>query len=123
MQLTSRYLFPEGEEGHLKDIKTAFRGALRRGEIKDFRPHALRLHVREPLHDARGILALQVLGHKDIKMTMRYAHLSREFAKKEIQILDGLTSPQNGKASVAADASPNSCLSQNVTSSGPIKLL
>jgi hypothetical protein len=37
--------------------------------------------------------ALQkILGHADIKMTMRYAHLSKEFAKEEIKLLDGLTS-------------------------------
>ena len=33
----------------------------------------------------------EILGHKDIKMTMRYAHLSKEFAREEIQILNGLT--------------------------------
>jgi site-specific recombinase XerD len=34
----------------------------------------------------------EIMGHKDIKMTMRYSHLSKEFAKEEIQILNGLTS-------------------------------
>jgi hypothetical protein len=32
------------------------------------------------------------LGHKEIKMKMRYAHLSKEFVKEEIQIPNGLTS-------------------------------
>jgi transposase len=37
--------------------------------------------------------ALQkILGHADIKMTMRYAHLSKEFAREEIKLLNGLTS-------------------------------
>jgi hypothetical protein len=40
----------------------------------------------------------EILGHKDIKMTMRYSHLSKEFAREEIQILNGLTSAKNKKA-------------------------
>jgi len=47
----------------------------------------------------------EILGHKDIKMTMRYAHLSKEFVKEEIQILNGLTT------SIKSD------MSQNVTNS------
>ena len=34
----------------------------------------------------------EILGQNDIKMTMRYAHLSKEFAKEEIQLINGLTS-------------------------------
>ena len=45
----------------------------------------------------------EILGHKDIKMTMRYAHLSKEFVKEEIEILNGLT------ACIKTD------MSQNVT--------
>jgi len=47
----------------------------------------------------------EILGHKDIKLTMRYAHLSKEFVKEEIQILNGLTT------SIKSD------MSQNVTNS------
>ena len=36
--------------------------------------------------------ALQkILGHKTLQMTMRYSHLSREFAREEIQVMNGLT--------------------------------
>ena len=34
----------------------------------------------------------ELLGHKDMKMTMRYAHLSQEHKKKEVNLLKGLTS-------------------------------
>ena len=34
----------------------------------------------------------KILGHADLKMTMRYAHLSKEFAREEIELLNGLTS-------------------------------
>ena len=33
----------------------------------------------------------ELLGHKDIKMTMRYAHLSQEHKKKAVNLLNGLT--------------------------------
>ena len=34
----------------------------------------------------------EILGHADIKMTMRYSPLSKEFQKEEIKLLEGLTS-------------------------------
>jgi len=33
----------------------------------------------------------ELLGHKDIKMTMRYAHLSQEHKRKAVNLLNGLT--------------------------------
>jgi hypothetical protein len=33
----------------------------------------------------------EILGHKDIKITMRYVHLSKEFVKEGIEIFNGLT--------------------------------
>ncbi len=55
-----------------------------------------------------SLAALQkILGHNDIKMTMRYAQLSREFARREILNLNGLTSgrAKNEKAVAAMTAS------------------
>lgn len=91
--LTSEYIFPDGRGGHLQDIKKSFKSALDRAGITDFKPHDLR-HTFASHHVMRGgsLKALkEILGHKDIKMTMRYAHLSEEFAREEIQILNGLT--------------------------------
>ena len=34
----------------------------------------------------------EILGHKTVAMTMRYAHLSQEHKKKAINRLNGLTS-------------------------------
>lgn len=58
----------------------------------------------------------EVLGHKDIKMTMRYAHLSKEFAREEIQILNGLTT------SVNSDMSQNVTEHPSKTKKGPASL-
>jgi integrase len=88
-----KYIFRD-QNGHIKDIKTAFNSAIKRAGIQDFRPHDLR-HTFASHYVMRGgsLPALQkILGHADIKMTMRYAHLSKEFAREEIKLLNGLTS-------------------------------
>jgi len=36
----------------------------------------------------------ELLGHKDIKMTMRYAHLSEEHKKEAGNLLNGLASKE-----------------------------
>ena len=37
----------------------------------------------------------EILGHKTMTMTLRYAHLSQEHKKKAINLLNGLTAPSN----------------------------
>jgi Phage integrase family len=91
--LTSQHVFSNGQGGFIRDIRTAFKSALRRAGITDFHPHDLR-HTFASHYLMRGgsLKGLkEILGHKDIKMTMQYAHLSKEFVKEEIQILNGLT--------------------------------
>ena len=93
-QLKKGYIFSNKKGGHIQDIKKSFKSTLERAEIKDFRPHDLR-HTFASHYIMRGgsLKALkEILGHNDIKMTMRYAHLSKEFAKEEIQLINGLTS-------------------------------
>lgn len=104
--LGSHHVLPDSTGGHVADIKTSFKSALKRAGITDFRPHDLR-HTFASHYMMRGgtLTALKdILGHRDIKMAMRYAHLSKEFAKEEIQIMNGLTSCQNKKAISAETA-------------------
>jgi integrase len=89
----TKYIFCD-QNGHISDIKTAFNAAVKRAGITDFRPHDLR-HTFASHYVMRGgsLRALKkILGHADLKMTMRYAHLSKEFAREEIKLLNGLTS-------------------------------
>jgi integrase len=63
--------------------------------IEDFRFHDLRhtfgSHLVMQGVDLRTVQ--QVMGHKDIGMTMRYSHLSPEYVQKTIERLDRLWTP------------------------------
>jgi integrase len=90
----------------IKNPKTAFNAALRRAGIRNFKFHDLR-HTFASHFVMRGgsLKELQeILGHKTMTMTLRYAHLSPEHKKKAVNLLNGLTAP-----------APPADLSQNVT--------
>ena len=67
---------------------------VKRSGLKDVTFHTLRHTFASHLvmSGADLVTVKELMGHSDIKMTMRYAHLSKEFAKEEIKLLDGLTS-------------------------------
>ena len=95
--IKSEYVFPDEHGKRLKSIKTSFKSALDDAGILDFKFHDLR-HTFASHFIMRGgsIKALkEILGHKDVSMTMRYAHLSQEHKKKEVNLLNGLTSSKN----------------------------
>jgi integrase len=74
-------------------VKTAFRAACRRAGIKDFKFHDLR-HTSASHMVMKGASLKEVqeiLGHKTMAMTLRYAHLSQEHKKKAVNLLSGLT--------------------------------
>ncbi len=75
------------------DIKTAFRKALKKAGIEDFRFHDLRHTAASHLVMAGASLkdVQEILGHKTMTMTLRYAHLSQEHTKKAVNLLNGLT--------------------------------
>ena len=75
------------------DVKVSFTSACRRAGIEDFRFHDLR-HTFSSHFVMRGgsLKELQeLLGHKTITMTMRYAHLSEDHKRKAVSLLNGLT--------------------------------
>ena len=80
---------------------------VRRAGIEDFRFHDLR-HTFASHLVMRGASLKEVqeiLGHKTMTMTLRYAHLSQEHKKKAVNLLNGLT----------ALPPTESSMSQNVT--------
>jgi len=79
----------------VSSIKTAFKGALKRAGIENFRFKDLR-HTFASHMVMRGASMKELqelMGHKTMNMTMRYAHLSPEHKKKAVSLLNGLTAP------------------------------
>ncbi|MGD0401314.1 MAG: site-specific integrase [Syntrophobacteraceae bacterium] len=77
----------------VRSITTGFIGALKRAGIEDFRFHDLR-HTFASQLALRGASLKQIqelLGHKNITMTMRYAHLTQESKRDAVNLLNGIT--------------------------------
>lgn len=83
------YVFTNRDGTRFADVKKGFCGALRRAKIKDFRFHDLRhtfaSHLAMSGCNLRTIQEL--LGHADIKTTMRYAHLSRQHLEEAVNLV------------------------------------
>ena len=71
-------------------VQRAFRGVLKKAEIGNFRFHDLRhtfaSYLRQKGVDLHTISKL--LGHKDLRMTRRYAHLNVDALREAISKLD-----------------------------------
>ena len=80
---------PEPREGLVwpdKSIRTAFENAVKATEVDDFTFHGCRHHFASWFMMRGGQLESlrQILGHKDITMTLRYAHLSPGHLRAEM---------------------------------------
>jgi integrase len=90
--LRSEFVFTY-QSNRIKDVKTGFKGALRRARIDDFKFHDLR-HTAASQMVIKGATLREVqeiLGHSNIPMTMRYAHSTEEKKREAVNRLSGLT--------------------------------
>lgn len=90
--LKSPYVFCDATGGPWKEIKDGFKNACRRAGIMDFRFHDLR-HTFASHLVMRGVglkTVADLLGHANIQMTMRYAHLAPGHLQDAVGQLDNL---------------------------------
>ena len=85
------YVFPSRDGGPLSEIKTAWLKLLRDADIHNFRWHDMRHHFASRLVMAGVDLntVRELLGHSDIKMTLRYAHLAPEHKRAAVELISG----------------------------------
>jgi len=78
------------------DVKTAFRAACDNAGVEDFRFHDLRHTFASQLILKGGTLkdVQELLGHKTMTMTLRYAHLTQEHKRKAVNLLASLPAPK-----------------------------
>ena len=78
----------------VKDVKNAFHTALEIAEIKDFTWHDLRHTFASWLIMKGASLrsVAELLGHRGLRMVMRYAHLSPAYLSAEVGLLDRASS-------------------------------
>jgi site-specific recombinase XerD len=93
--INSNLVFPgqDGKKQSRHKVSSAFKSACKRAGIKDFHFHDLRHDFGSNLVQS-GISIYSVkelMGHKDVKMTERYSHLSQEKLRKDISVLDAMT--------------------------------
>ena len=89
--LESVYVFTDPRTGEpYKSVQTSFETALKRAEIRDFRFHDLRHTFASHLVMASVDLTSrrELLGHKSLAMTIRYAHLAPGHKRRAINMLD-----------------------------------
>jgi integrase len=98
------YVFSPDEKQPYGDVKTAWWKALKESEIEGFRFHDMRHTFGSRLGMAGvDIKTIQeLMGHKDIKMTMRYSHPTPEHKKLAVKVLESShtsfhTTPQEAK--------------------------
>jgi integrase len=88
--LHSEYVFCHQDGEPYDEVKRSFKSACRKAGIADFRFYDLR-HTFASHLIVNGINLKTVqylLGHKDIRMTLRYAHLSGEHLQAAVGTLD-----------------------------------
>lgn len=106
-QLKFDYVFCDNKGRPFKQINKSFQASLKKAGIEDFRFHDLRHTFASHFVMRKGSLKdlQELLGHKTLAMTMRYAHLSQEHKKKAVNLLNGLTSKKgNDKQEILKEA-------------------
>ena len=83
------FVFPAKDAGRLDNVKKSWDGALKLAKVENFRWHDLRhtfasklVMAGVPLNTVR-----ELLGHSDIAMTLRYAHLAPDTKAAAVELI------------------------------------
>jgi len=84
------YIFCHKDGSPRKAVRKSFSTVLRKANIQNFRFHDLRHTFASHLVMAGVDLntVRELLGHADLTMTLRYAHLSQDHKKNAVDVLD-----------------------------------
>jgi site-specific recombinase XerD len=90
IKLTSPYVFCSENGKPYGSLRKSFETALKKAEIKEFCFHDLRHPFASHLvmSGVDLMTVKELLGHKTIKMTLRYAHLSPSHERNAIESLE-----------------------------------
>ena len=90
IKFTSPYVFCSKDGKPYGSVRKSFQTALKKDGIEDFCFHDLRHTFASHLVMSRVdlITVKELLGHKTIKMTLRYAHLSPSHKRRAIECLE-----------------------------------
>src|SRR5213080_1421018 len=96
--------------GRIVDVRTGFQNACKRAELTDLHFHDLRHTFASQFVMAGGDLYIlkEILGHKSITMTQRYAHLSPSYKIKAIDRMNTLWAGATPQASTSEVLPENS---------------
>ncbi len=89
-RIDSPYVFTDKQGNRFKDVKKSFHTALRKAGIKDFRFHDLR-HTFASHLVMNGVditTVRELLGHKTLTMTLRYAHPAPSHKLKAVEVIE-----------------------------------
>ncbi|MCP4651899.1 MAG: tyrosine-type recombinase/integrase [Candidatus Omnitrophica bacterium] len=111
----SEYVFYKKDGSSIGSVKKSFLYAIKKTGIINFKFHDLR-HTFASHLVMSGIdlnTVRELLGHKSMQMTLRYAHLSPGFRQGAVEVLDRKWSP-DGHREVKADSQDLSSIEKSL---------
>ena len=90
-------VFPGKKNEQFNNTKRSWQSLLKLAKIEPFRRHDMRHHFASKLVIMAGVdlnTVRKLLGHSDLKMTLRYAHLAPEHKAAAVNLLVTKGSPE-----------------------------